>query len=99
MKLCAEHGLGSGYDQFQIKGEKTENVITPFLPAKHNAVSWLELALRKSFFQWLIFKTPLLNFFSWGARRYYDLWDFLVGKKIRQDFFSKSGYVKQWKTK
>jgi hypothetical protein len=96
LTLCAENGLGALPGVFAIEGDRVEDVAQPFAPASHNAVSWLELALRRSFVESLIFKTPLLRIPSWGACRYYDLWDWFVGRQVRVAFFAHSGYAKQW---
>ncbi|MBM3335407.1 DUF362 domain-containing protein [Candidatus Sumerlaeota bacterium] len=96
--LCARHGLGKmNMKEISVVGEQISSVAQPFKPAKHNAVSWLELALRKSFFCWLVFKTPMLGLFCWGARRYYDLWDGFVGRRLRDKFMRTSPYAAQWR--
>ncbi len=97
LKLCSENGLGPMNGSLTIKGESVEDIRNNFLPAKHNPVSWLELVLRKPLIEWLVFKTPFLKIPAWGARRYYDFWYYFVGKKLREDFFQKSGYAAQWK--
>jgi uncharacterized protein (DUF362 family) len=96
LKLCAEHGLGN-LDGFQILGD-IEKLQQDFIPARHNPVSWLELLLRQSFFAWLVFQTPLFKMMTWGARRYYDLWDWWVGRHLRRRLFAESDYAKQWET-
>lgn len=96
LRLCAEHGLGSLPGSFAEVGDDVDAMVEAFVPAKHNAVSWLELALRRSAVQRLVFKTPLLKLFSWGARRYYDVWDWRIGRRLRKDLFSRSGYAAQW---
>jgi len=97
LQLCAKHGLGSMPGAFDLKGDPWQELWSPFKPARHNAVSWLELALRRSLFEWLIFKTPLLHLFAWGARRYYDFWDLWVGRRLRTAFFRNSRYADQWR--
>ena len=97
LQLCAQHGLGRGAQaDIEVVGERIADVRGAFEPARHNAVSWLELVLRKSFFRWLIFETPLLRLFCWGARRYYDVWDGFVGRKLRAQIMRTSGYASQW---
>jgi uncharacterized protein (DUF362 family) len=97
LALCARHGLGTNDPQnIKVLGESPVSVKTRFTPARHNPVSWLELALRKSAVRRLIFETPLLRLFCWGARRYYDAWDWAVGRKHRRRLFASSGYAKQW---
>ncbi|MCP4897751.1 MAG: DUF362 domain-containing protein [bacterium] len=96
LKTCAEDGLGS-IDGFQIHGESLQDHATAFIPSEHNAVSWLELALRRSTLQRLAFHSPLFPLLCWGARRYYDLWDLFVGRRRRTKFLAKSPYANQWK--
>jgi uncharacterized protein (DUF362 family) len=93
---CADDGLGS-VERVAILGEPLESLRQDFRPARHNAVSWLELVLRNSLFRRLAFDTPLLSLFCWGARRYYDLWDLAIGRRRRRAFFATSGYAAQWK--
>lgn len=98
LQLCARHSLGTaGRKDITMVGERIEEVRGHFVPAKHNAVSWLELALRKSFVRWLVFDTPLFTLFCWGARRYYDLWDVGIGRNLRNEVLKSSGYGAQWR--
>ncbi|UCG12614.1 MAG: DUF362 domain-containing protein, partial [Deltaproteobacteria bacterium] len=94
--LCASHGLGTVPASFGTAGEEIDSLAALFRPARHNAASWLELSLRRSHFEYLVFKTPLLGFFCWGVRRYYDLWDLMVGRRLRRQFFRTSRYSEQW---
>ena len=97
LQLCALYGLGTAdCRNITIIGEQAENVRDRFIPAKHNAVSWLEMAFRKSFVRWLIFDTPLFKLFCWSARRYYDWWDLYVGRHVRNEVLRSSGYGAQW---
>lgn len=97
IQLCAQHGLGvANLDQIRVDGERVQDVTTPFVPAKHNAVSWLEVFLRKSAMRRLAFDTPLFKLFCWGTRRYYDLWDLWVGGKLRAETMKTSPYASQW---
>jgi uncharacterized protein (DUF362 family) len=96
LELCSRHGLG-GLDQLSMAGIDPSEVRTTFLPATHNAVSWVELALRKSTVRRLVFDTPLLQVMAWGARRYYDAWDYAVGRRLREEFFRRSPYAAQWR--
>ena len=97
LELCARHGLGiADCEHITVIGERIEDVREHFIPAKHNAVSWLEMALRQSFIRWLAFDTLLFALFCWGARRYYDLWDISVGRNLRNEVLRSSGYSPQW---
>ena len=98
LQLCARHGLGIvDRRNITIVGKRIGEVSETFIPAKHNAVSWLELALRKSFVRWLVFDTLLFRLFCWGARRYYDLWDVTKGHHLREQILRSSGYGAQWR--
>jgi uncharacterized protein (DUF362 family) len=98
VQLCAKYGLGvADAAQIEIAGEPIAAARTPFLPAKHNAVSWLELFLRQSSVRRLIFQTPLFNLMCWGARRYYDVWDVWAGRRLREHVLDSSPYAAQWK--
>lgn len=93
--LCEEHGLGTINPD--LKGVPIAEIRQEFTPAKHNPVSWLELMLRQSFFERLVFHTFVLKIMSWGARRYYDLWDFFVGRDLRKQLWQNSPvYARQW---
>lgn len=97
IQLSSHHGLGSADPlAIQVIGERIGDVMTSFITAKHNAVSWLELILRRSFIRWLVFDTPLFNLFCWGARRYYDIWNLLIGSRLRSDILKNSPYGAQW---
>ncbi len=98
LQMCAHYGLGiADRKRIIVKGEILESVRTAFVPARHNAVSWLELVLRKSAGRHLVFNTPLFILFCWGARRYYDLWDIFVGRRLRNEVLRSSGYAAQWR--
>lgn len=96
LKLCSQAGFGK-LEDIRVVGESADAMKTTFLPATHNAVSWLELFLRKSMVRSLVFETPLLKVMSWGARRYYDLWDATTGARLRKEFFRQSPFAEQWR--
>lgn len=97
LRLCAAAGLGTNnIEDIQIVGSQIADVKAQFHPARHNAVSLLELALRKSSIRWLTFETPLFYLMCWGARRYYNLWDFFYGRRLRKRFMANSAYGSQW---
>lgn len=91
---CAEVGLG-GLDPVVV-GEPGLRAERPFTPATHNAVSWLELVLRRSTMRRLAFHSPVFPVLCWGARRYYDLWDLVIGRARRRAFFASSPWAAQW---
>ncbi len=94
LRRAAAAGLGS-LDP-PVTGE-VRPADPPFVPARHNAVSWLELVLRRSTLRRLAFHTPLFGMLCWGARRYYDLWDLMAGRRIRARFFASSPWAPQWR--
>jgi len=97
LRLAAEHGLGTcRREDIEVRGESVEGARSPFRPARHNAVSWIEMLLRQSFVHDLVFRTPLFAACCWGARRYYDLWELLVGRRRRAAVMRSSGYASQW---
>ncbi len=97
LMLCEKHGIGTARsEQIQVTGESLRDHQTTFLTAKHNAVSGLEVIFRSSFMRKLIFDTPVFNLMTWGARRYYDLWDLAYGSRIRKKVLETSTYAPQW---
>lgn len=99
IQLCARNALGvADPSRIQVTGERIADLVTPFVPARHNVISWLELLLRKSAVRWLAFDTPLFDVFCWGTRRYYDVWSLLVGRKLRAELLKNSPYSAQWTT-
>lgn len=100
LQLCSKHGLGCcDLSNITVVGANIEALRTPFRHAQHNIVSWGELLLRRSALRWLVFQTPLFHLFCWLTRRYYDYWDFMVGRHLRQRIFDSSGYAQQWQEK
>ena len=54
------------------------------------------LLLRRSAIRKAVFDTPLFHLCCWGARRYYDIWDLVVGRRLRSGVLSRSPYAAQW---
>lgn len=99
IQLCAMNGVGIADPlQIEVVGERISDLVAPFLPAKHNAVSWSELLLRQSILRRLTFDTPLFDLLCWAARRYYDVWALSVGRRLREEVLSSSPYSAQWTT-
>jgi len=96
--LAAANGLGTvTTEDIEVLGESVASVARPFRPAHHNAVSWFEMALRRSLLRDLVFHTPAFGLFCWGARRYYDLWELAVGRHLRDRVLRHSLYGAQWR--
>lgn len=94
LQKCAEHSLGSLNPP--VLGQQVDEIQSMFIPAKHNLVSVSEILLRNSFLSKLFFQTPVFNGLTWSTRRYYDLWDLFIGRKIRKSIQS-SGYFEQFR--
>jgi len=58
--------------------------IEPFLPARHNIVSRIEMGLRTSFLRRLAFEPPLFWGMLLGAKIYYLLFEVIRGRRIRK---------------
>ena len=95
LSWCAQAGLGA-VTGFEVRGEEVDGVAERFRDARHNAVSWLELVMRKSAFRRLVFHTPVFHMMCWGARRYYDVWNVTIGRRRRERFLATSPYAAQW---
>lgn len=78
-----KRGLGKIGTSFV--GDKLSQ-IEPFKPAKHNAVSRVELFLRKSSLSNLVFKTPVFIGMLVGAKFYYYFFELFKGRGIRKRF-------------
>jgi uncharacterized protein (DUF362 family) len=97
---CARAGLGHDRaEDIDIVGEKLEDVLTPFRPAKHNPISWTEQILRRN--KWLravVFHTWVLKFCCWGARVWYFFWYHAgPGKKLKNRIVRSTPYGPQWR--
>jgi len=98
LRLCAAHRLGTNnMDAIEVVGLDVQEVQARFQPARHNLISFSEIVLRKSFIRRLIFQTPLFGLMCWGTRLYYDVWDFAIGRRLRNNVFRSSQYTAQWK--
>lgn len=97
LMLCEKYGIGTANpEKIHVMGEPVYDHQTQFIGAHHNAVSGLEVLFRSSVMRKLIFDTPIFNLMTWGARRYYDLWDLAYGRRIREKVLATSPYAPQW---
>jgi uncharacterized protein (DUF362 family) len=96
LTLAEQHGLGTIDPPLAEGSLAPEGLSRPFVPAKHNAVSRAELALRRPGVEYLVFHTPVLRAMTFTTRRYYDVWDALVGRRQRRAFFRDSPWAAQW---
>lgn len=97
---CHKLDLGTA-DESQIERVGTEppDLNLHFEPAKHNLVSWVELALRKSFVKKLFFDTPIFRICCWGALFWYFMWFYVLGIGVRRrnTVLYGSRYGEQWR--
>lgn len=96
---CHQLGMGLGdLDRINVVGDDDLSLNLQFKPAQHNLVSWLELALRKSFMKWLFFDTPVFPLCCFGARLWYYGWYYIVrGRKMRDKIMNETRYGDQWR--
>jgi len=89
IKLAHLEGLGSM--NFDIVGDDFFSLT--LLPPTRNIVGVTEFSARKSMWSKLIFGTPLLHIFTWGARMYNRYWwYFLKGKHYTKVVLKNSWY-------
>jgi len=95
---CARQGLGiADLEQIEVLGEAYEALNLRFAPARHNFVSVIELALRKSFLRPLVFDTPLFHIYTNGAIVWYYIWYYLGrGRGLRDAILRDPKYGPQW---
>lgn len=97
VQLCAQQGLGvADLDQIAVVGRDIRDLNLRFRPARRNLVAVLDLALRLPLVGPLIFDTPLIRLFRWGARMDYLIWLALKGRRYRTEIREHSWYGQQW---
>jgi hypothetical protein len=96
LRLLTEDGVGS-CREYDVVGENIADLNFHFQPARHNAVSVVELFLRRSGLRRLVFETRVLDLMCWGATGWYLIWYHLgPGKRIRDQVIRETIYGKQW---
>lgn len=94
---CAARGIGTDRrERIEIRGAEPRIAGPPFLPARHNAVSFLETLLRRSAVKWLFFDTPLFRVCLAGAKGYYLLWSLVRGRRHWRRVRAHPVYGAQW---
>jgi uncharacterized protein (DUF362 family) len=97
---CAAAGLGvNDPDRIVIVGDDDLSLRLGFRPARHNAVSWLELVLRRrALLHRLCFETPLFTLCCALTRAYYATWyhGLGIGRGRRDAILRRTGYGAQW---
>jgi uncharacterized protein (DUF362 family) len=95
---CAARGIGTNDPaEIDVRGSAPAGHVVPFRPARHNAVSIVETALRKSFLKRLFFNTPIFGACLFGAKIYYRLWTRRNAQRYWEQARSHPLYGPQWK--
>jgi uncharacterized protein (DUF362 family) len=99
LQECAAVGLGQAtLDEIEMLGDPAEPLSPPFIPARHNLVSRMELVLRRNarLRPWF-FDTPLFRVCCALTLLYYDVWYHVLGiGRRRRDAVLRSAYGAQW---
>ncbi len=97
---CAAMGLGvADLTAIGMVGDDNLSLDLHFAPAKHNAVSWLELVLRRrTLLRRLFFDTPLFHVCCSLTRAYYAAWYYIlgIGRSRRDMILKQTAYGSQW---
>jgi uncharacterized protein (DUF362 family) len=97
---CAQRCLGTNrLEEIEIKGETNAlQIDLQFRPAKHNLVSKIEEACRRSALRKIVFDTPLFQLMLTGAKFWYLIWYYLVsGRKHWKTVLNHPRYGLEWK--
>ncbi len=97
---CVAAGLGAAnVEQIAVTGDDDLSLDLHFRPAHHNAVSWLELVLRRRpVLRRLFFDTPLFGLCCHATVAYYAAWYYLlgIGRRRRDAIVGSTTYGAQW---
>ncbi len=97
LHLCAQKGIGhNDPSRIEIAGVDIDQLGVRFQAGRNNTVALVEKLLRRSTFKRLVFETPLLNFFCWGAKAWYFLWYYYKGRRYRDQILADPKYGPQW---
>jgi len=97
LSRCAERGIGTNDRRcIEVRGPVPEECAVTFRPARHNTVSLVENALRRSAIRWLIFDTPVFRSCLIGAKLYYRLWTALHAGRHWRRVRAHPVYGPQW---
>lgn len=98
LDVCAQRGIGTNdLDQIEVRQPASMPALAPFVPAKHNAVSFVETVLRKSVLKKLVFNTPLFQVPLMGAKNYYRIWAWRKGAEAWAEVLAHPIYGPQWR--
>lgn len=97
LATCAARGIGTNdRRRIEVRGVSPEEAPVPYLPARPNAVSVVETALRRSALKRLFFNTPLFGLCLVGAKSYYHVWSALQARRHWRTVRTHPWYGPQW---
>ncbi len=98
---CVAAGLGTAdLDRITVTGDDDLSLNLHFTPAQHNAVSWLELVLRRRpMLRKIFFDTPVFRLCCNLTRAYYAIWYYVlgIGRARRDGIVNATPYGAQWR--
>ncbi|HEU4403573.1 MAG TPA: DUF362 domain-containing protein [Candidatus Polarisedimenticolia bacterium] len=98
---CVAAGLGvSDLERITTTGDDDLSLNLQFVPARHNAVSWFELVLRRrAALRRIFFDTPVFRLCCKLALAYYAAWYYLlgIGRSRRDAILTTTAYGAQWR--
>jgi uncharacterized protein (DUF362 family) len=98
LQRCAARGIGvADTDRISVVSSAPIPPMQPFLPAQHNAVSWVEEFLRRSQLKRLVFNSPAFRVALWGAKAYYYGWAAARGAEAWDRISAHPQYGPQWR--
>jgi len=99
LTTCARRGVGTADPAaIEVCGTGKDVTSLGFAPAKHNAVSAVELLLRRSRAKRLVFDTPLFGACLLGAKLYYHGWTLLRASSCWRPILAHPVYGPQWRS-
>lgn len=101
LRECVAAGLGvADLGSIALVGDDDLTLDLRFVPARHNLVSWLELALRhRAVLRRIFFDTPLFGLCCKATLGYYAAWYYLlgIGRARRDRILHGTAYGAQWR--
>jgi uncharacterized protein (DUF362 family) len=98
---CVAAGLGvSDLGRIAVVGDDDLTLDLGFIPARHNLVSWLELALRhRAVLRRIFFDTPVFRLCCRATEGYYAAWYHVlgIGRARRNRILYETPYGAQWR--
>lgn len=99
---CMAAGLGvADLSRIAVTGDDDLSLNLHFVPARHNAVSWFELVLRRRpVLRRIFFDTPIFRLCCTMTRAYYAIWYYIlgIGRARRDEILKATAYGAQWRS-